>query len=641
MCGIAGIAGFHAVTNECRLRLDRMMDALRHRGPDDSGTYLTVDVALGHRRLAIVDLTSGRQPIANETGRIRVITNGEIYNYRELREELIGRGHHFNTQSDAEVIVHLYEEMGERFVERLNGMFAIALWDDRRRRLVLVRDRLGVKPLYYAVDGDRLVFASELKAVLLGMRQSATLDPAAIADFLAYGFIPSPKTIFSNVQKLEPGRMLTFDREELRLRRYWDLSYRGVSDEVGEDELAEETWRSLKHATRMRLNADVPVGAFLSGGVDSGAVVGAMAQTARGRITTVTCGFDERDHDERALARQLAERLNTAHVEPIARSNLAVMAERLAWHFDEPFADASAIPMFLISEQAKQYVSVALSGDGGDEVMAGYRRYRFDVAEEAARQWLPSALRRGMLPAIARAWPSGPGVPRFLRAGATLRNISLDPATAHGRSVSTLSPEGVAALMSGDLVNDLRGYDPLHTVRKLYESCDAPDHLSRCQYVDIRLGLADGILTKVDRASMAHALEVRSPMLDYEWVEFAWTIPPQLRRRGRHGKMPLRHAVGRHVDADLAGRVKSGFDVPMDAWFRQAGAIPLVRQVLKGDGIGAWLSVGAMRGVWEAHCSGRANHGATLWKLVVLDSWVRRFGEWIGGNRQQQEQFAA
>lgn len=641
MCGIAGIAGFHAITQDCRTRLDRMLDSLRHRGPDDAGTYLTVDVALGHRRLSIVDLVTGRQPIANESGRVRAVVNGEIYNYRELREGLIDAGHQMRTLSDAEVIVHLYEEMGERFVERLNGMFAIALWDDRQRRLLLVRDRLGVKPLYYAVDGDRLVFASELKAVVLGMRQSAAIDPTAIADFLTFSFIPSPKTIFSNVRKLEPGRMLVFDREAVRLRRYWDLTYRGVADERTEDELAEETWRTLKRATRLRLHADVPVGAFLSGGVDSGAVVGAMSQTARSRITTVTCGFDERDHDERAVARRIAELLNTAHMEPVARASLATMAEQLAWHFDEPFADASAIPMYLISEQARRYVKVMLSGDGGDEVLAGYRRYRFDVAEQAARQWLPSAMRRGMLPAIARAWPTGPGVPRLLRAGTTLRNISLDPATAHGRSVSTLWPERVAGLMTGDLTRELGGYDPLHAVRMLYEACDAPDHLSRCQYVDIRFGLADGILTKVDRASMAHGLEVRSPMLDYEWVEFAWTIPPQLRRRGRHGKLPLRRAVSRHVDVDLAGRTKSGFDVPMDLWFRQGAAVPVIRRVLDGGAVDGWLNVEAMRGLWESHCAGRGNHGATLWKLVVLDSWARRFGSWIGTAETRQGQFAA
>lgn len=641
MCGIAGIAGFHAVTNECRGRLDRMMDALRHRGPDDSGTYLTVDVALGHRRLAIIDLSTGRQPIANESGRIRVIVNGEIYNYRELRDELINQGHHFKTQSDAEVVVHLYEELGDQFVERLNGMFAIALWDDRKKRLVLVRDRLGVKPLYYAVDGDRLVFASELKSVLLGMREAVRVDTTAIADFLTYSFIPSPKTIFANVRKLEPGRMLVFDREEIRLRRYWDLHYRGVSEEACEDECAEETWRALKRATRIRVHADVPVGAFLSGGLDSGAVVGAMKQTMQNRITTITCGFDEHDHDERAAARLLAERLNTAHMEPVAQSNLADMAERLAWHFDEPFADASAIPMYLISEHARRYVTVALSGDGGDEVLAGYRRYRFDLAEDAARQWIPSAMRRGMLPMLANAWPTGPGVPRMLRAGATLRNISLDPATAHGRSISTLAPEHVTALLSRDTSQSMAGYDPLHLVRQLYESCDAPNHLSRCQYVDIRMGLADGILTKVDRASMAHGLEVRSPMLDYEFVEFAWTIPPQMRRRGRHGKMPLRRAVGQHVDAGLAGRVKSGFEAPMDVWFRQGAAFPLMRRVLGGAGVGDWLNVDGMRRVWEEHCSGRANHGTTLWKFVVLDSWARRFGEWIGRENSRQEQHAA
>ncbi|MCA9254931.1 MAG: hypothetical protein KDA33_04810, partial [Phycisphaerales bacterium] len=376
-------------------------------------------------------------------------------------------------------------------------------------------------------------------------------------------------------------------------------------------------------------------------GVDSGAVVGAMRRAARGQVTTITCGFDERDHDERALARQLAQRLKTAHIEPVARANLADMAERLAWHFDEPFADASAIPMFLMSERARSHVSVTLSGDGGDEVLAGYRRYRFDVAEHAARRWLPSAMRRGVLPAIARAWPTDPRLPQFLRAGTTLRNISLDPATAHGRSIATLSSEGLAALLSADMIADLAGYDPLHKVRKLYEACDAPDHLSRCQYVDIRLGLADGILTKVDRASMAHALEVRSPMLDYQFVEFAWTIPPQLRRRGRHGKMPLRRAVSQHVDMELAERVKSGFDTPMDAWFRQGAAIPVMRRVMANNTIGAWIDPGAIRGLWEAHCTGGAHHGATLWKLVALDAWTRRFGQWIGGHQTRQEQFAA
>lgn len=604
--------------------LRAMTARLRHRGPDDVGEHIEPCAFFGHRRLSIIDLETGRQPVSNENGSVVAVVNGEFYNFLELRESLIQRGHSFRTTGDAECLVHLYEDYGEECLRHLSGMFALALWDSRRRKLLLARDRLGVKPLYYATVGPVLAFASEMKSLLCVPGVQRDVDATSLWDYLTFGFVPSPGTILSHVRKLAPATKLVLEAGRASIETYWDLHANGLHGGSAE-EIEGELWRELRRATRARLVADVPVGALLSGGIDSGAVVGAMAGLSRDRVVTITTGFEESGFDEREPARATATQFQTRHFDHLVRHSAAEMLDTLAWHFDEPFADPSAIPMYHLSLHARRHVTVALSGDGGDEILAGYRRYRFDVTEERVRRWTPAGLRSRLFGPLSSACFSAAWLPRPLRVGATLRNLSTDGATAHGLSIADVSPMAARQLLDSDVAAQVAGYDPLDSVRRLYRRCDAGDHLSKCQYVDIKFGLGDGILTKVDRASMAHGLEVRSPMLDYRFVEFAWRIPPNLRIRGGVGKAPLRHAVSRELGHGLAGRRKAGFDVPLDEWMRGA-----LRDHVEDDLLGprsslqGWISPGAIRRIWNQHTGGAARHGATIWKLLMLAAWFNR-----------------
>ncbi|HKQ47026.1 MAG TPA: asparagine synthase (glutamine-hydrolyzing) [Phycisphaerae bacterium] len=624
MCGIVGIVSSAPLSLEDRSARDEMAATLAHRGPDGFGRHDAPNVALGHRRLAVIDVTGGGQPLSNETASIWAVANGEFYNFRELRDDLASRGHIFRTASDTECLVHLYEEHGDRCVDRLAGMFAFAVWDEPRRRLLVARDRLGVKPLYYCLDDDRLLFSSELKS-LLAARVRAEFDPTALADYLTYSFIPSPRTIFTGIHKLPPGSLLTYQNGRVTVRPYWDLAYQGLSDRPL-DELADSLWENLQRATSRRLVSDVPVAAFLSGGLDSTAVAWAMTKTSRAPVVTLTCGFDEKDFDERAKARTVAALLGTDHHDAIVRPQSVGWADTLCEFFDEPFADASAIPTYQLSQFAKRYATVLLSGDGGDEILAGYRRYRFDRYEGQVRKLVPSSIRRAAFGAAARLYPDRSWLPRPLRARATLANLSVDAATAHALSISTLRPDDVRRLLNPDVAAQLGDYDPLEHSRGHYHGCDAPDHLSKCQYADIRLGLADGILTKVDRASMAHAVEVRSPMLDHEFVQFAWSIPPRMRIRGRAGKWPLRSLLSRRLDPAIASQSKAGFEVPLDAWFKGPLRAEFESRVLaRNSACQDWFDASIMKQFLAEHLSGRRRHGPTLWKLLMFEAWHDRY----------------
>lgn len=623
MCGIAGIASSHPLAPEQREVLRAMVGRLQHRGPDASGEHFDAFVHLGHRRLSVIDLETGHQPLANEDRTIWAVVNCEFYNFQELREDLIQRGHTFRSTTDAECLVHLYEEYGTRCVDHLSGMFAFALWDSRARRLMLARDRLGVKPLYYMVVGDVIAFASEMKSLAVVPDAPSDLDPTALIDYLVYDFIPAPKTIFKGIRKLSAGSMLVFEDDHACVESYWDLTARDPHT-TGIEDTSANLWHEFKQATRRRMVSDVPVGALLSGGIDSGAVAYAMSALSADPIVTVTCGFEDADFDERAASRETASLIGSRHHESLIHSSAAEIADRLAFHFDEPFADPSSVPMFQLCQHAKRHVTVALTGDGGDEVLAGYRRYRFDLYESAVREWVPSVVRRGIFSRIADWYPRPSWIPRALRAASTLRNLSTDAATAHALSIAGTSPADAAALLQSDFIAELQGYDPLDLVRRLYHRCDAADTLSKCQYVDIRFGLADGILTKVDRASMAHALEVRSPMLDYRFVEWCWRIPPNQRIRGGQGKAPLRAALHREVGPAFASRPKGGFDVPFDAWFDGALGERFEEELLNSvTPLQQWLAPGAIRRVWNAHHSGQRRNGALLWKLYMLEAWRR------------------
>lgn len=621
MCGIAGIVSHEPLRPDERAALRPMLASLRHRGPDGAAIHHHPRAALGHCRLGILDLPGGSQPIRNERGDVWAVANAEIYNYRILRGDLAARGHRLAGAGDCETLVHLYEEHGEGAIDFLNGMFAFALWDERTATAILARDRLGEKPLYYHFDGRRLAFASELKALLQLPGVSRELDAMALLDYLVFGFIPAPKTIYRAICKLPAGCSLRLANGRLSMRRYWDLRFRAYSREpMGQ--IAECLWQRLREATRLRMDCDVPFGAFLSGGLDSAAVVAAMARLSGESPETLTCGFQPAGFDERDAARQAAEILGTRHQHTLAAEPCSEMVDRLLGCFDEPLADASAIPMYLLSREARRRKRVMLSGDGGDELLAGYRRYRFDCHEDRLRRRLPRSLRSHVLPRLAAAWPQRSWIPRPLRAGATLRNLSVDAATAHALSIATLAPQIARDMLQPDVADELEEYDPLEQVRQLYAQCDAPDHLSKCQYVDIKFGLADGILTKVDRSSMAHGLEVRAPLLDYRLAEFAWTIPPALRLNRTTGKLPLRTALQRQGLAPLAGRTKRGFEVPLDDWLLG----PLRERIedrLLAPGAAALgvIHSRTARRMWQDHAAGRRRLGANLWKLLMLDAW--------------------
>jgi len=606
-----------------------MASCLRHRGPDDVGSYHDAWASFGHARLSVIDPEGGRQPMANEDGTVQVVFNGEIFNHRELAESLRDRGHRLKTRCDTEVIAHLYEEHGDSFVHRLNGMFAIALWDLRQHRLILVRDRMGIKPLYWHDDGHRIVFGSELKSLLEADDVPRNLDPLALKDYLTFGHVPAPRTIFEGIQKLEPGHMALCSQRRVQVRQYWDIPF--TADGAPVDQRSEEAWvdefaELLEDAVAMRLEADVPLGAFLSGGVDSTAVVAAMCRNGRGPVRTHTVGFDETEHDERRQALQTARRLGTDHCETLVRPDAIETARRLVGHFDEPFADPCAVPAFHLAQAARQRVTVSLSGDGPDEMLAGYRRYRFDLAEASTRAMAPGWLRQGMFGLAGHLYPKADWLPRQWRAKRTLQNLATDDATAHLRSVAIAAGELPAMLLSPELASTLADYDSFERGRRLFASCPAGDLLNRLLYVDMKTLLADEILTKVDRTSMAVGLEVRVPFLDYRLVELSARLPVALKLADGCGKRILRSTVERWLGPQPAQVAKHGFDVPTDDWFRGPLRSVLCDELLSGSArIREWLEPRAVEQLVRSHLAGVSNNGQTLWTLFMLEQWAQSF----------------
>lgn len=623
MCGIAGLVRFDGLhTHEGTLGA-RMAATLRHRGPDQAGHYHDRWASLGHARLSIIDLAAGSQPMGNEDDTIQVCYNGEIYNHAELAERLRQRGHRLNTRCDTEIIPHLYEEYGEAFAEHLNGMFAIALWDAKRRKLVLIRDRLGIKPLYWSDDGRRVLFGSELKALVAAYHNRPQIDPCALKDYLTFGHVPAPRTIYQGIHKLEPGCLAVCQAGGTAVRRWWDIPFTDDVRPQSEHAWLEEFRGLLEDAIGQRMIADVPLGAFLSGGIDSTTIVAGMRRRHDGPVLTQTVGFDERGHDERGPARQVADRLGTRHHEIMVRPDAAWAAQRLANHYDEPFADSSAVPTFYLSQAARQQVTVALAGDGADEMLAGYRRYRFDLLEHSIRNKIPAAMRSALLGTAGGLYPKADWLPRPLRAKATLRNLACDDATGHLRSVSLfggLLPKMLLRLETAALVDH---YDPYARGRSLYHHCPSSDALNRYLYMDMKTLLPDDMLTKVDRASMAVGLEVRVPLLDHRVVACAVRMPSQLKLKGRTGKYILRRLLTNWLGAEIAERPKKGFDVPVDQWFRgplreMAGDLLLA----PGTQCRQWIEPQAIQQAMQLHQNGRRHNGHLLWTLLSLELWA-------------------
>jgi asparagine synthase (glutamine-hydrolysing) len=627
LCGFVGIFDPRGDTPIDRALLSRMTRAQTHRGPDGEGTYVAPGTGLGHTRLAIIDLDTGTQPMFNEDRSVVVVYNGEIYNFRDLRSDLRGHGHRFETASDTEVIVHAWEEWGEACVARLRGMFAFALWDDRQKILFLARDRVGIKPLHHAILPDgRLVFASELKALLAHPDLPRRIEPCAIEDYLAYGYVPDPRSIYQGVSKLRPGHWLAWRRGEAapRERRYWEVRF-AARRELTAARAADELTQRLEEAVRLRLVADVPLGAFLSGGIDSSAVVAMMGRHSPAPPDTCTIGFEESDHDEARFAREVALACGTRHHVERAHAYDPHVIERLPLIYDEPFADSSAIPTVQLCALARQIVKVALSGDGGDELFAGYRRYRWHVYEERLRKVLPAGLRRLLFGTLGGLYPKLDWAPQPLRLKSTLCELARDAADAYFESVSITSEAIRRELYAPELQRELQGYGAVEAIRTHWREVAGEHPLDQAQYVDIMTWLPGDILTKVDRASMAHSLEVRVPMLDHPLVEWAVSLPHRLRLNARGSKYVLRRALAPHLPQAVLQRRKMGFAVPLASWLR--GPLrELVRTALAEPAFAqsGLFDRAAVARLLEQHQSGRRDHSRAIWALFMFAGFLSR-----------------
>ncbi len=622
MCGIAGFverAGVaDAAPGEVEALLIGMCQAIRHRGPDDSGTYVGEGAALGMRRLSIIDVATGHQPIANEDGTLRVVFNGEIYNFRELRADLEERGHEFRTASDTEVIVHAYEEWGEQAFRRLRGMFAIALWDVRDRLLILVRDRVGIKPLYYTESPRRLVFGSEIKVLLASGELQRELDPAGLDHYLSYLYTPPDGSIFKGVRKLPPGHLLRWRADRYEVLPYWTPP----ADELfsGSEEDAAAMLRAvLADAVSSHMVSDVPLGAFLSGGMDSSLVVALMAEASSRPVRTFSIGFDEPQFDELDAARVVARHFKTEHHELVVRPDAVAIVDDLIEHFDEPFGDMSAIPTWYVSQMARQHVTVTLSGDGGDELFGGYDRYFPHPRVEAFDRWTGSAGRR-----VAGAlWRC---VPRGRRGRNFLRHVALDPRGRYADSVAYFGPDDKSALLAPELKAAVSGACGDASFIHRFDRFERLDWRSQMMRVDFETYLPEDVLTKVDRMSMAHSIESRVPLLDQAVVRFAHSLPARMKIRGTDRKHILKRAAESILPAEVLTRRKQGFAVPIGIWFR-GGLREVVTDVLQSPRA-------RQRGYFERayvdtlireHVRGIREHTFRLWQLLVFELWHRRY----------------
>ena len=642
MCGISGIVDLRdrRPVNQALLRV--MNDTLSRRGPDGEGFHFEPGLGFGHRRLSIIDLEGGKQPLYNEDETVVVTYNGEIYNFRELEDELIALGHKFRTRCDTEAIVHAWEQWGEECLARFNGMFAFALWDRNVETLFLARDRLGVKPLYYAQlkDGE-LIFGSELKTLMLHPLLPREIDPEAVEEYFSFGYVPEPKTIFRGVKKLAPGHWLRIKRgeTETHVRRYWDVPlHKAGCAKLAASEMEGELRERLKEAVRLRLVSDVPLGSFLSGGVDSSAVVAMMRELGTQHLLTCSIGFKEPRYDESTYAQLVARAKSTNHKADIVEASDYSLLENLVELYDEPFADSSAIPTYRVCELARRHVTVALSGDGGDEDFLGYRRYRLFAIEQAMRSLIPDLIRRPVFGALGNWYPKLDWAPRVVRGKTTFEALARDPADAYLHGVSIFPDKERERLFSHDLKRNLGGYNAAEVFRAHLDGHEFPDPLSMVQYLDYKTYLPGDILTKVDRASMAHGLEVRVPFLDYEFVEWAATLPASVKLSRRQGKVVLKKALEPLLPREVLYRDKMGFAVPLDVWFRGSLEDRMTAS-LEGSTLArcGLFDTESLRRIGVDHRSGHRNHSAILWALLMFEGFLRGGGRPAAGH----EPFAA
>ncbi len=629
MCSIAGIFDPAAQRPIDRALLERMNEVQFHRGPDEGGIHLEPGVGLAHRRLSIIDLSSGQQPMYNADRSVVIVYNGEVYNFPELTRELQELGYQFRTHCDTEAILHAWEAWGEECVHRLRGMFAFAVWDRNRRCLFLARDRLGIKPLHWALLPDgRLIFGSELKALTCDPALSREIDPTAVEDYFTFGYVPDPKTIYAGARKLEPGHWLRLEQgaREPRIERYWDISFSRLG-ELEESAALEQLVPQLEEAVRIRMVAEVPLGAFLSGGVDSSSVVAMMSRLQQEPVNTCAIGFDVKQFDESDYARQVAQQYGCNHFEETVDPEDFSLVSKLAGLYDEPYADSSAMPTYRVCELARKRVTVALSGDGGDELFAGYRRYKLHMFEERLRSLLPLSVRRPLFGFLGTVYPKADWAPRVFRAKTTFQGLARSSVEAYLHTVSIFSDEQRRRLFTPEMRRELGGYDAIEVFNRHAERYDNDDPLALTQYLDIKTYLPGDILTKVDRASMAHSLEVRVPLLDHHFVEWTTGIASALKLRGRQGKYIFKKSLEPHLPDEILYRNKMGFAVPLAKWFRG----PLkerIREAVTGPRLldTGWFEADYLAHLLDAHQSGRRDYSSPLWTLLMFDAFMANGG---------------
>jgi asparagine synthase (glutamine-hydrolysing) len=624
VCGLTAIYDPAGESQIDAALLDRMTDRLAHRGPDGRGTHIAPGIGLGHRRLSIIDVSGGHEPMFSAGGEIALIFNGEIYNFQALAEELGELGAEFKTRSDTEVILKAWEQWGEACVEHLEGMFAFVIWDARSQTFFMARDRLGKKPLYYAeLEAGTLIVGSELKALMCHPSLDLELDPQAVEDFFAFGYIPDPKSIFKSVRKLPAAHSLLWKRgREKQLRAYWDVSLTPFAGD--EEKAARELLDRVSQSVKSRMISDVPFGAFLSGGVDSSAIVAMMSEQLPEPVKTFSIGFDRPDYDETSYAEQVASQYRTDHLARQVAPDDFSLIDELTGMFDEPFADSSAIPTYRLCQVARERVTVCLSGDGGDEVFAGYRRHRFHAHQERIKSWIPQGLRRSIFGTLGRLYPKADWAPRFLRAKATLQELAMSEEEAYFNSITAMNTADRARILSTSFKEGLHGYSAINVVKRHFENAKTDDPLRRAQYVDIKTWLPGDILVKVDRTSMATSLEVRAPLLEYNLVEFGLSLDASLKVKGQEGKHVFKRALKDKLPENILYRPKQGFSVPLCDWFRG----PLkqqVRQALNGAALKetGYFDMEALSSLAEEHISGRRDHARSIWQIFVFDAFLR------------------
>ena len=626
MCGISGMFDTIAARDVPRELLNRMNEAQHHRGPDEGGLHIEPGVGFGHRRLSIIDLSSGQQPLFNEDGSVVVVFNGEIYNFQELVPELEALGHVFHTRSDTEVIVHGWEAWGEDCVKRFRGMFAFVVWDRNKQTLFLARDRMGVKPLYYAIlPSGWLLFGSELKSLMAHPELERNIDIYAVEEYFAYGYVPEPRTIFTSAKKLSPASILTIKRGQpiQAPREYWDIPF-VVDPKIREQDAAEEVVTRLRESVKLRMISDVPLGAFLSGGVDSSAVVAMMAGISSEPVNTCSISFVDPKFNESAYAQKVADQYRTTHRVEQVESDDFDLIDKLAWLYEEPYADSSAIPTYRVCQLARKNVTVSLSGDGGDESFGGYRRYRFHMMEEKMRSALPLSLRRPVFGIMGRVYPKADWAPRVFRAKSTFEALARSSVEAYFHTISILRDPMRRRLFSPAFRAKLGGYNALEVMRRHALKAPTDDPLGLVQYLDMHTYLVGDINTKVDRASMAHSLEVREPLMDHKLVEWVSSLPTNLKIRGQETKYLFKKAMEPYIPKDVMYRPKMGFAVPLATWFRG----PLrdrVREAILGPRMRdtGLFNQKYLQELVDHHQSGLRDYSAPLWTLLMFEAFLR------------------